>query len=100
MECAPRRVETLSQTSDYFPGAPDLAVEVLSPDDRVYEVEERVSDWLDAGSRQVWVVSPGLRTVTVYRSLTHIIALTERDSLEGGDVVPGFTIPVTEIFAE
>src|SRR4029453_11213598 len=57
------RVEQVGDTAGYWPGPPDLAVEVLSPDDRVSEVEEKVSEWLSGGSQQVWVVSPKLRTV-------------------------------------
>ena len=95
-----QRVDVVGKLKGYWPGAPDLAVEVLSPDDRVSEVEDKVSEWLTAGSRQVWVVSPKLHTVTVYRSLTDIATLTETESLEGGDVVPGFVIKVAEIFAE
>jgi Uma2 family endonuclease len=92
------RVEEIGDTKGYWPGAPDLAVEVLSPEDRVAEVEEKVSDWLSAGTKQVWVVSLKLRTITVYRSLTDIITLTEKDPLEGGDVLPGFRIAIAEIF--
>jgi Uma2 family endonuclease len=51
------------------------------------------------GSRLVWVVSPKLHTVTVYRSLTEIVVLTENDTLDGGVVVPGFQISIAEIFA-
>ncbi|MFN2491666.1 MAG: Uma2 family endonuclease [Pyrinomonadaceae bacterium] len=93
-----QRVEAIGDTIGYWPGAPDLAVEVLSPDDRVSEVEEKVSEWLDAGSKQVWVVSPKLKTVTVYRSPTDIAVLTENSTLDGGDVVPGFRITLAEIF--
>jgi Uma2 family endonuclease len=94
------RVKEVGDTTGYWPGAPDLAVEVLSPDDRVSEVEEKVSEWLTAGTKQVWVVSPKLRTVTVYCSPTDVSALAEKDTLGGGDVVPGFEIPISEIFAE
>ena len=94
------RVEQVGDTAGYWPGAPDLAVEVLSPDDRVSEVEEKVSEWLSAGSQQVWVVSPKLRTVIIYTSLTDVVILTEKDTLEGGGVVPGFEISIAEIFAE
>jgi Uma2 family endonuclease len=94
------RVEQVGDTAGYWPGAPDLAVEVLSPDDRVSEVEEKVSEWLSSGSQQVWVVSPKLRTVTIYTSLTDIVMLTEKDTLGGGGVVPGFEISIAEIFAE
>lgn len=93
------RVDAVGKTKGYWPGAPDLAVEVLSPSDTVGEVEEKVSEWLAAGTIEVWVVSPNLRTVTVYRAPNDISALTETDLLEGGDVLPGFRIRVEEIFA-
>jgi Uma2 family endonuclease len=93
------RVEQVGDTEGYWPGAPDLAVEVNSPGDRVGEVEEKVQGWLNAGARLVWVISPKLRVVTVYRSLTDIVTLTEKDTLDGGEVVPGFQFPVAELFA-
>jgi Uma2 family endonuclease len=96
------RMERFRQTpkvKSYRLGAPDLAVEVTSPGDSVSEVEEKVTEWLDAGASAVWIVSPRLKTVTVYRSLTDINTLTEKDTLDGGEVVPGFQIPVAEIFA-
>lgn len=83
---------------EFWPGAPDLAVEVNSPGDTVSEVEQKVDEYLQCGARLVWVVSPKLRAVTVYRSLTDIRVLTENDALEGGDVVPGFSFAVREIF--
>jgi Uma2 family endonuclease len=82
----------------YWPGPPDLAVEVISPSDIYTQVEEKVIDWLDAGTRMVVVVNPRRRSVTVYRSLTEIKILTESDMLDGLDVVPGWAIPVKDIF--
>lgn len=82
----------------FFPGAPDLAVEILSPTDRAGEVLEKVHQWLDAGCRGVWLVDPRTRTVTVYRSRTRITVLGIGDALPGEDVVEGFSIPVAEIF--
>ena len=93
------RADEVGDTKSYGRGAPDLAVEVTSPSDKVDEVEEKVQEWLDAGCRMVWVVSPKLHTVTVYRSLTDIETLTENDSLDGSDVVPGFTYPLAALFA-
>jgi Uma2 family endonuclease len=78
--------------------APDLAVEVLSPDDRRREVLEKVGEFLDAGTRQVWVLDPEERTAAVYRSLTDVRRLGESDSLDGGDVLPGFTCALRDIF--
>jgi Uma2 family endonuclease len=93
------RVEEIGETEGFWLGAPDLAVEVNSPGDRIGEVEEKVQEWLSAGARSVWVVSPKLRVVTGYRSLTDISTLTEKDTLDGGEVVPGFQFPVAELFA-
>ena len=93
------RIEAAGEISVYFPGAPDLVVEVISPNDRYTEVEEKVAEWLAAGTRMVIVVNPRNRTVRVYRSLTDSDLLTETDTLDGGDVVPGWQMPVADIFA-
>ncbi|HJT78843.1 MAG TPA: Uma2 family endonuclease [Gemmataceae bacterium] len=82
----------------FWPGAPDLALEVVSPGDTVFEVDEKVQEWLDAGTRLVWVVNPRRRTVTVYRSATEVRILTEQDTLEGGETVRGFRCLVRDIF--
>ena len=92
------RIEQTGVYKGFRPGAPDLAVEVLSPGDTAEEVEEKTAEWLAAGARAVWIVSPKRRTVTVYRSLKNIELLTEQDELDGGDVVPGFRCRVAEIF--
>jgi Uma2 family endonuclease len=83
----------------YFPGPPDLAVEVLSPDDRAGEVLAKVRDWLQAGCRRVWVVDPRTRTVSVYRSQSEVVVLSQSDTLSEEDLLPGFRLPVAEIFA-
>ncbi len=93
------RIDAAGEVKSYWVGAPDLAAEVVSPGDTVSEVEDKVAEWLEAGARIVWVVSPKLHTVTVYRSLTDIVTLTQNDKLEGGDVVAGFHMNVAEIFA-
>ena len=88
-----------SDPSDAFwPGAPDLAVEVLSPSDRTGEVDEKIQDWLTAGVRLVWIVDPKLCTVTAYRSATDVTTHTATDQLEGGRIVPGFLCQIAEIF--
>ena len=93
-----RRVDEVGDTKGYWPGAPDLAVEVLSPNDIVSDVEQKVADWLKGGSRLVWVVSPSMRTVTVFSSRTHIQVLTEKDLLNGGSLIPGFEYPIAKLF--
>jgi len=82
----------------FFPGAPDLAVEVVSPGDRASEVLAKVQDWLEAGSAAVWIVDPHTRRVSVYRG-GEVAVLKEADSLAGGDLLPGFSLPVTDVFA-
>lgn len=82
----------------FWPGAPDLAVEVVSPGDTVGEVADKVKSWLDAGARLVWVVNPKSRTVTVHRSATEISILTENDELGAEDLLPGFCRRVLEMF--
>lgn len=93
-------VDEIEDTTGYWPAAPNLAVEVLDFDDTVFEVEEKVAEWLDAGSEQVWVLSPKLQTVVIYRSRIEVSVLTKKDSLVGGMLVPGFQMRVAEIFAE
>ncbi len=93
------RVEAAGPVEGYWPGAPDLAAEVVSPHDRYTEVEEKVAAWLDAGTRMVLVLDPRRRTLAVHRSRRDIAVLTEADTLDGGDVVPGWSVSVRELFA-
>jgi len=82
----------------FWPGAPDLAIEVVSPGDTVREVDEKVADWLVAGSLAVWVVNPRWKTVTVYAAGGTIETLTPAESLDGGTILPGLRCAVAEIF--
>lgn len=92
------RVEAVGDTEGFWPGAPDLAAEVVSPNDLAAEVEEKVAEWLAAGARLVLVLYPRQRTVKVYRSITNLRVLTDADTLDGGEVVPGWTLPVRTLF--
>ena len=82
----------------FFDGAPDLAVEVLSPTDRASEVAEKIEQWLSAGCQLVWVVDPKRQTVTVHRDPRHAVVLHADDILSGEDVLPGFEVKVADIF--
>src|SRR5437867_3365473 len=84
--------------STYLEIVPDLAAEVVSPNDTAREVEEKIHEWLQAGVRMVLALRPPRRTVTVYRSVQDVTILTEDDVLDGGDVLPGFTCPVRDLF--
>ena len=93
-----QRIEEVGPVTGYWPGAPDMAVEVISPGDTYTEVQDKVLTWLDAGTRMVVVINPRRRTVTVYRSRSDITILTEEDTLDGQDVVPGWAVPIKELF--
>ncbi|HEX6606541.1 MAG TPA: Uma2 family endonuclease [Chloroflexia bacterium] len=83
----------------YWVGAPDLAVEVVSPGDRYSEVNEKVGRWLAAGTLLVWVIDPRRQQIAVHQAPTTVTNLTLADTLNGGDVLPGWTLPVREVFA-
>ena len=78
---------------------PDLAVEVISPSDTAERLDEKVQRYLAAGVRLVWVANPRLRTVTEDTPDRTARIFVEGETLSGGDVVPGFLLPVAEIFA-
>jgi len=78
--------------------APDLAIEVLSPDDRPGEVLEKVADYLNAGTRLVWVIDPDRRNARVYRASGIQSEIGETEMLDGEDVLPGFTCPLSQVF--
>ena len=82
----------------YSAVAPNLAVEVLSPDDRPAEVLEKVAAWLAAGVELAWVVDPNRLEVRVYRADGTITVLTSNETLSGETVLPGFSCAVAEIF--
>jgi Uma2 family endonuclease len=78
--------------------APDLVVEIISPSDRVVEVLAKVVMWLEAGVALLWLVDPVAMTVTVFRPDDPPHTLTRDQTLDGGDVLPGFTLPVRAVF--
>lgn len=82
----------------YWPGAPDLAVEVVSPNDSLAEVERKAQDWLAPGACAVWIVSPQRRSVSVVLPDGNKDVIGADGILTGGDLLPGFQCPVREIF--
>jgi Uma2 family endonuclease len=82
----------------YFPGPPDLAVEVLSPSDRFREVMLKVRDYLEAGTPLVWALDPQSRVTAVFRPGQPVRFLDEGGVLEGEDVLPGLALPLREVF--
>ena len=92
------RVDAVSRVQGFFPGAPGLAVEVISSNDPFTEVEEKVGDWLEAGTAMVVLVNPRNRTATVRQLGRRPVILTEQDTLDGGEIVPGWRLAIREIF--
>jgi Uma2 family endonuclease len=82
--------------SGFFDGPPDLAVEILSPNDKVFDVEEKIAEYIEAGCKLVWIINPKARTITSHRRGNQTRIYTEQDTLDGAEVLPGFSTPVSE----
>jgi Uma2 family endonuclease len=93
------RLQAAAAAPGYWPGPPDLAVEVASPSDTFSEVEGKAVEWLAAGARMVIVIDPHREHVAVYRGLTNIGILTKGAILDAGDIVPGWSVRVDDLFA-
>jgi Uma2 family endonuclease len=83
----------------YWPIAPDLAVEVVSPSNTAQQLLDKVGDYLQAGTRLVWLVYPRTRSAIVHRSEKAAVLIEESEFLDGGDVLPGLRLLLSDIFA-
>jgi len=95
------RAERVSQggrPDEFWQGAPDFAVEVVSPTDRYSDIIDKVREYLDTGTRLVWAIDPGPRTAIVFRRDGTYTWLGEHGTLNGEDVLPGFTLPLAQIW--
>ena|SRR5579875_299111 len=93
------RIPETGMPEGFVPFAPDLAVEIVSPNDRASAVHDKVHEYLESGTRLVWVVWPHRRSVTVYLPEAAAREIESDGELEGGDVLPGFRVKVAELFA-
>jgi Uma2 family endonuclease len=93
------RLATVENFDKFFPFAPDLTVEVLSTGNTVKEIDEKIALYFAAGARAVWVFNPKRRTAAVYSSPSEFRILGERDTLDGGGVLPGFRLELSKLFA-
>ncbi len=96
---AAERLSLIGDFDEFVPIAPDLAVEVVSPHDRWTKIEEKVQDYLRAGTRLVWVLNPKTKTIHVYHGLESVVVLMSKGQLAGGEVLPGFSVAVAQLFA-
>jgi Uma2 family endonuclease len=95
---AKERVPPSGEPEKYWPMAPDLAVEIVSPWDGAQTLQEKIGDYLSAGTRVVWIVYPRTRVLLQHRSLNDVRAFAEEDALVADDVLPEFACPVRRIF--
>jgi Uma2 family endonuclease len=92
------RLEKVGDPVTAFPGAPDLAVEILSPSNTPRGIHAKVADYLAAGTSCVWIVDPHLKTIIEHRSLLAPRTLQPEDVLEAQDILPGLVVRVEEVF--
>ena len=85
-------------TTSYMAVPPGLAVEVVSPSNSALELRRRIQDYLEAGVSLVWVVWPEEQSISVYQGTMTPLELTASDTLNGGHVLPGFSVKVAELF--
>jgi len=98
---AKERLEGLKRLpKGYFQGSPDLAVEILSPSNTVEEIHDKIVEFFENGTRLVWVIHPDEKYVLVYHSPSPDRLLRLEDSLNGEEIVPGFSLAVAELFPE
>ncbi len=93
------RVPATGIPNTFWPGPPDLAVEVRSPTDRLSDVLRKIADYLEAGTRLVWLLEPDPRRATVYRPDGSITVAGADGVLDGEDVLPGFQLRLAEVWA-
>lgn len=84
----------------YFQGAPDLVVEILSPRDRTIRTHDKMEEYFGSGARLAWVINPEEKSARVYRGAEMNRLLRVTDALDGEEVLPGFRLPLAELFAE
>lgn len=92
------RIPADGEPEGIWPLAPDLAVEIISPNDLSEKVTSKMKEYFAAGVRQVWLISPEHRTVIIHHSPTRTTILSEEDELVNDDVVPGFRCRISDLF--
>ena len=88
------------ESRSFLDVTPELIVEVMSPDDRWSEIHKKLAEYFAADALLVWVVDPKLEQIHVYRSLDDVTRLTKQDNLIGEDILPEFSVPLTQIFVD
>lgn len=87
------------KSQSYLDVAPELVVEILSPDDAWSQLMEKLEEYFNIGVQMIWVADPRRQQIYVYHSVTKVERFVVEDVLSGGEVLPGFSVPVVELFA-
>lgn len=85
--------------SGFFDGAPDLAIEIISESEDRSDAARKIVEYFESGAQQVWTVQPLTQSVTVYKSLDNVRTYEAHEELTGGDLLPGFSCKVADVFA-
>lgn len=93
-------IPSKDQRSGFWAVAPDLVVEIISPSESAESIQEKVQDYLTAGTSLIWLVYPRLRSVVEYRSPTQIRQYNTEETLDGADIIPGFQLPLQSFFRD
>ncbi len=92
------RIDEVGPVDGYWPGAPDIVAEVVSPNDRFSDTEQKALSWLKAGSKIVWGVDPAQAHVTEYRGVSEILVLSSEENLTASQLLPGWEVKIAELF--
>jgi Uma2 family endonuclease len=84
----------------FFEGSPDLAIEIISPNNTFEEIHNKLVEYFENGTRLSWVINPDEESVLVYRSPKPTRLLKLEDNLDGEEILPGFTLPLSQLFQE
>ena len=95
-----KRLKSSPTAKTFFPGVPDLAVEVLSPNNSRSEMNERLRDFFSSGTQIVWLIDPETSCVEICRSLPQRRLIGPDGELDGEDLLPGFRYPINDLFKE
>ncbi len=95
-----KRQTTAKPRRGFIRGAPDLAIEIVSSEKPVAQLTAKALEYIEAGTLLVWVVDPDPREVRVHRPGQPALTVSKTDTLDGADVLPGFTLPLFRLFAE
>lgn len=92
------RIPEQGYGAGFWPLGPDLAVEILSPSNTASDLQAKIGDYLAAGSREIWVLDPEARNVAVYGADRRVRVFTADEELDGGTLLPGFVLPLADLF--